>query len=127
MVASYCRCKQCGTVLQSLHVYDYKKCGCPNEAMVDGGLEYQRYGGMDMKMVEPYAVYTDDPYDTVRQHCYRLGYGKNGNEAFRITRLFEMTDGHLNALLEYPCPEWQRELVKMEIEYRKSKGISVED
>lgn len=86
--------------------------------MIDGGLAYQRYGGVDMDMVELMAIYADDPFDVVRRHCYRTGYGKDSKGPFRITRLFEMTDEHLKALLVYPCPEWQRELAKTELVYR---------
>lgn len=37
------RCKKCGTVLESKHVHDFQSCKCGN--FVDGGLDYQRYGG----------------------------------------------------------------------------------
>ena len=95
--------------------------------MIDGGLNYQRYGGVDMSMVECIGVYADEDFGKVRQHMYRTGYGKDGTGAFRITRLFEMTDGHLQALLTYPCAEWQRELVNKELAYRSLLNISVVD
>ena len=44
-------CKSCGAILHSKHVHDYVVCDCPNHSMVDGGLEYKRRGGIDMKLV----------------------------------------------------------------------------
>lgn len=125
LVASYARCRQCGTVLQSLYGHDYKTCRCGNETMVDGGLEYGRYGGMDMSLVEKIDIYADDPFELVRKHCYRAGYGKDKKGAYRITRLFEMTDEHLRATLEYGCALWQEELIRKEIIYRKENNISI--
>lgn len=36
------RCKRCGTVLESRHDHDFRRCGCGT--MVDGGLSYLRRG-----------------------------------------------------------------------------------
>ena len=125
LVASYARCRCCGTVLQSLHVHDYKTCKCDNETMIDGGLDYQRYGGMDLDMVEPIAVYADEPFLKVREHMYRVGPNKDGTGVMRIRRLFEMTDGHLEAMQTYPCPPWQLKLINKEIAYRQKSNISI--
>lgn len=127
MIASYARCKMCGTILQSLHRHDYKKCSCDNETMLDGGLDYQRYGGHDMNLVEPFCFLADDDFEVVRKHAYRCGYGKSGKEAFRITRLFEMTNEHLQGVLAYGCPEWQRDLIEKEIAYRINHTIIITD
>ena len=54
------KCLACGKVIESYHRHDYKTCGCPNNTMVDGGIVYQRYGGKDMKLVDPRPVYVDN-------------------------------------------------------------------
>lgn len=46
------KCLSCGIVLVSNYRHDYKLCGCNNETMIDGGYDYLRYGGKDMKMVQ---------------------------------------------------------------------------
>lgn len=46
------RCLSCNTTLESTYRHDFKQCKCPNEAMVDGGLDYCRYGAHDMTKVE---------------------------------------------------------------------------
>ena len=54
------KCLECGKVLESFYGHDYKTCGCPQETMVDGGLEYERYGGHDMDKVQTMFEYVDD-------------------------------------------------------------------
>ena len=39
-------CLQCDEIIESTHRHDYKHCKCGN-AMVDGGLAYERYGARD--------------------------------------------------------------------------------
>ena len=41
------QCLDCLKILESTHRHDYRTCDCPNSAMVDGGKEYLRRGGMD--------------------------------------------------------------------------------
>ena len=127
MVASYVRCKCCGTILQSLHRHDYKKCGCDNETMIDGGLDYVRCGGVDMQFVETISVFDNEPFSKVRQHAYRVGHGRDMRGVQRVSRLFEMTDEHLQGVLTYGCPKWQKKLINKEIAYRKKRGISLAD
>lgn len=45
-------CLECGTLLLSYHVHDFKTCDCPNNAMNDGGSEYSRYGAKDLTKVK---------------------------------------------------------------------------
>lgn len=40
------QCLVCGYIIESTHRHDNKRCKCGN-AMVDGGLEYLRYGTRD--------------------------------------------------------------------------------
>jgi len=46
------RCKNCGTVLHSMHRHDFRQCSCSNRAFVDGGFDYIRLGAIDMDDVE---------------------------------------------------------------------------
>ena len=48
IIKNQIKCKQCGDVIESTHVHDYKTCSCGAVA-VDGGKEYMRRsfpGGM---------------------------------------------------------------------------------
>ncbi len=46
------QCLLCKKILVSFDRYDYKLCGCPNNTMIDGGHEYLRYGGKDLKKIQ---------------------------------------------------------------------------
>jgi hypothetical protein len=120
-----------GTVLHSSHRHDYVTHNDKNskEYVLDGGVEYVRCSGHgDEELIE---VFSDEPFEKVRQYCYRLGYGKYGAKdygKFRITFLDKMTDGHLEALMTY-CKEDNQylPLYKMEIEYRKQNNIKIDE
>lgn len=45
-------CTNCNTMLESKHVHDFVSCGCSNSTFVDGGKDYLRYGGMDLRFIE---------------------------------------------------------------------------
>ena len=68
------KCLECGTILESRHVHDYNTCDCPNNTMVDGGLEYERYGGKDMDKVETMFEYVDDDVFLWGVFNYNTGY-----------------------------------------------------
>lgn len=45
------KCLQCGEVIQSMHVHDFKFCECGN-VFIDGGDEYLRYGVEYLNTIE---------------------------------------------------------------------------
>lgn len=120
-----------GTILHSSHRHDYVTHLDKNGKiyMLDGSLDYVRCSGHpDEELI---SVYSDEPFEKVRQYCYRLGYGKVGAEdygIFRTTFLNKMTDGHLEALMAY-CKEDNPylPLYKQEIEYRKQYNIKIDE
>jgi hypothetical protein len=48
------KCLNCGKVMESKSVHDFRMCNCPNETFVDGGTDYQRYGGHRMELIAAY-------------------------------------------------------------------------
>ena len=59
------KCLVCNTVLESKHRHHYSQCSCPNETATDGGLDYVRYMGKDLDLIENLCEYTemnDDEY-----------------------------------------------------------------
>lgn len=54
------RCLACGVELESTHRHDYRTCGCPNGTMLDGGLAYSRWGGMDPSLVEDLCEWEEE-------------------------------------------------------------------
>ena len=45
-------CLDCSWIGVSFWTHDYKTCPCPNQAMIDGGLSYNRYGAMKMERIQ---------------------------------------------------------------------------
>ena len=44
-------CKSCGQILHSKHVHDMVICDCPNQSSVDGGPEYKKRSGKDLRLI----------------------------------------------------------------------------
>lgn len=120
-------CTECNTTIISRHRHDYQVCGCPNKAMVDGGVSYLRYGASDMSKIVPHAVYTDDDFEVVRKYATRGARGKDGKQPLRWIPLCEMTDQHLEAVIEYGGAGWHLELISKELQYRREHGISISE
>ena len=114
------KCLECNEVLVSRHRHDYVTCSCPNDAMVDGGNEYERYGAMDMTKIETHYVYADDDFEIVRKHATRGSRGKDGKQPLTWIAIADMNDDHLQAVLEYGGDSWHLDLIRREIAYRSS-------
>jgi hypothetical protein len=115
-------CLECNETIVSYHRHDYKTCSCPNEAMVDGGTAYLRYGAKDLSKIKGFAVYDDENFEIVRKYATRGGRGKDGRQPLSWIAICDMDDDYLQAVLDYGGADWHIALIKKEIEYRKSKG-----
>lgn len=91
--------------------------------MVDGGLDYVRYGAVDMDRILPTTVYSDDPFDIVRQSAYRK------HLTGIVVRLSQMSDEWLAAAYKWDKERrgctWHVKLMEKEIKYRAKKKITV--
>lgn len=112
-------CQECNETIVSYHRHDYKTCSCPNQAMVDGGTAYLRYGAKDMNKIKIFAVYADEPFEIVREYATRGSRGVDGKQPLTWIPLSKMEDEHLEAVLDYGGPDWHLDLIRKEIEYRK--------
>jgi hypothetical protein len=120
-------CQECMETIVSYHRHDYKTCSCPNQAMVDGGTAYLRYGAKNMNKIKIHAVYTDDDFEIVRKYATRGGRGKDGKQPLSWIAICDMTDDHLEAVLDYGGADWHLDLIRKEIQYRKDHGITIKD
>ena len=116
-------CVECLETIVSYHRHDYKLCGCKNEAMVDGGIDYIRYGGKNLKKVVHHSIYADDDFETVRQYATRGSYGKDGLQPLTYIPICEMDDDYLEAVLDYGGAEWHLDLIRKEIKYREDEKM----
>lgn len=119
LVANGLHCTKCNTTIFSYTTHDYKTCGCDNETSVDGGLSYILHGGKDLSLTLPIQVYSNDIFEKVRKYHCRGARGKSGKEPLRWIPLCEMTDQHLEAVIEYGGAAWHLELISKELQYRR--------
>ena len=116
------KCLECGETIVSRSRHDYVTCGCPNEAMVDGGNEYERYGAMDMDNIEAKYVYVDDDFEIVRKYAVRGSRGVDGKQPLTYIAICDMDDDYLQAVLEYGGAKWHLDLIRKEIKYREDES-----
>ena len=116
-------CLDCLETIVSYHRHDYKTCQCSNQAMVDGGTDYVRYGAKEMHKVVHHDVYADDDFQIVRQYATRGSRGKDGKQPLRYIPLCEMDDDYLEAVLDYGGAEWHLDLIRKEIKYREDEKM----
>jgi len=114
-------CTECNETIVSYHRHDYKTCSCPNEAMVDGGTAYLRYGAKNMSKIKIFAVYTDDDFELVRKYATRGSRGKDGKDPLSWIAICDMDDDYLEAVLDYGGADWHLELIRKEIKYRENE------
>ena len=113
------KCLECNKTIVSYSRHDYNTCGCPNDAMVDGGNEYERYGAMDMDKIETKYIYADDDFDIVRKYAVRGSRGVDGRQPLTYIAICDIKDDYLWAILEYGGAEWHLDLIRKEIKYRE--------
>lgn len=119
LVYNAVKCLDCGETIVSYHRHDYKTCSCDN-AMVDGGTAYTRYGG---KNIEKIDVYADDDFEVVRKYATRGSRGVNGDQPLSWIAICDMDDDYLEAVLDYGGAEWHLDLIRKEIKYRQDESV----
>lgn len=124
-------CKECEKVLTSYHRHDYKTCGCENETMVDGGNEYQRYGGKNLDLVDVTpTVYLSEDHVINREFAHWGNRGKDGLQPLSYKSVKNMSNGHiLNILLAMRgrIAPWIERIMDEELEYRFTNNILIDD
>lgn len=123
IVLSTATCKKCGDVLISRHRHDYVMCTCDNKTMLDGGTEYQRYGGVDLSLVDlSGTIYLTDGFEKCRTAPIWGSYGKTGDEPLKFMSVSEMETEHLEAVIKelgHRVEKWRLDLMLQELENRE--------
>jgi len=110
-----------GSIICSNHRHDFVKHTDANgtEYAVDGGTDYlRRMGTPDYKEM---SLYTHDPHDDIR-HYFEWGTrGKDGTEEVRQVILKELSDNHIQAILDTQdqIEDWMRTIFENELVYRE--------
>lgn len=121
-----------GTILISKHVHDYVSHVDENGELyfTDGGNDYVRRS-INIVPATDMCLYENDDYSEIRKILSRGTFDKNGK---RIWKPYcELTDSHLNAILEYNEEKhigndnvFSKMIIK-EMQYRKDNNITIED
>jgi hypothetical protein len=122
-----------GTILTSRHVHDFV-CHVDTNGKrycVDGGRDYLKRS-FETDDYEDLSIYSDAPFEVIRENFYRGGHGKGGNEPLKWTPMNKMSDEWLANCIIYNEKGGQGEslankLYKQELEYRKNNNIKIED
>lgn len=125
------QCKNCGEVLTSYNRHDYKTCGCENETMVDGGTEYQRYGGKDLDLVDTSStIYLSEDHEMNRSAAHWGNRGKDGRSPLSYKSIADMSNTHLANILKDlggRIAPWLENIIIEELTYRIINSITIDD
>ena len=125
------QCRDCGEVWTSYHRHDYKTCGCTNETMVDGGNEYQRYGGLNLDLVDTSStIYLSDDHEMNRSAAHWGNRGKDGKSPLSYKSVADMSNTHLANILKDlggRIAPWLENIIIEELTYRIINSITIDD
>ena len=119
-----------GTILTSRNVHDYRCYKDKNGDTYtnDGGVEYLRRS-VNVIPWEELSLYSDDPFEILRENITWGSRGKNGNEELHYKPISKMSSNHIKSILsKIKLAEYMKELFEKEISYRnecETKGLVV--
>ena len=122
-----------GTILTSYHQHDYVTHTDKNGEtyVLDGGNEYQRYA-ICKEPFEDLSIWSDAPYEIIRENYHRGGRGKDGLQPLTWVPLSKMSNEWLKNCIKYNddrgignCDSnyWYNK----ELKYRQRMEIFIED
>lgn len=121
-----------GTILISRHRHDFvshtdKVTG--KEIFLDGGNEYQRIGGEGWTDL---SIYSDAPFEVIRENYCRGGRGKNNDQPLTWVALKDMNDEWLQAAIVYNEERgmgnsFANSMYVAEKDYRNQHNIKVDE
>ena len=110
-----------GTVLESRHRHDFvshKDTITGELYFTDGGLSYIKRS-VNIKPYKDLSLYSDDPFEILRENITWGSRGKNGDEELHYKPISNMSNNHINSILsQYKLVEHLKELFEKEISYR---------
>ena len=125
------QCRECGEVLTSYNRHDYKTCGCTNETMVDGGTDYQRYGGLNLDLVDiSSTIYLSDDHAMNRSAAHWGNRGKDGRSPLSYKSVADMSNTHIDNIIKDMGGKiipWMEEIMVTEQLYRFTNKITIDD
>ena len=125
------QCRECGEVLTSYHRHDYKTCGCTNETMVDGGNDYQRYGGLNLDLVDTsLTIYLSKDHMINRVAAHWGNRGKDGRSSLSYKSVADMSNDHIANIIKDMSGKiapWLENIIREVLTYRIINNITIDD
>lgn len=114
-----------GTLLESRHQHDYKEYLDANGEvyMLDGGCSGYSRGSINIEKAERIVFTEDDPIEVIREYWSWGSYGKSGKEPLHYILLKDMSNEHIQAILD-SGQQLRHNLLQRELKYR---GVEYED
>ena len=90
------------TILTSHHKHDYVTHIDKNgeKYILDGGRDYQKVA-ITKEPFKDLTVYSDAPFEIIRESLYRGTTGKDGKQPLKWILLKDMSNDHIEALIGY--------------------------
>jgi hypothetical protein len=99
--------------------------------MVDGGNEYQRYGGADLDLVDTSStIYLSDDHKMNRSAAHWGNRGKDGLQPLSYKSIADMSNTHIDNIIkdmEGKIVPWIEEIMVTEQLYRFTNKITIDD
>lgn len=100
LICNQAYCKSCQMTIISHHTHDFKSCKC-GHLTVDGGNDYTRRLFSSRDTWEDRSIYSDAPFEVIRENLYRGSRGKDGLQPLTWVKLSEIDEAYLSNLIEY--------------------------
>ena len=124
------QCNHCGQAVISHHRHDFNSCSC-GRVSVDGGRDYTRRLFQTEGDYRELSLYSNAPFDIIRENLYRGSRGKDGDEPLHWVKISEMSNKYLINLIDY-CKDNDYSITSdtryyfQEVEYRQTNNINIE-
>ena len=117
-----------GTVLVSRHTHDYVSYKDKNgETYInDGGTDYLKRS-VNKEPYEDLALYNTDLIEKIREIADWGTYGKDGDKELTYKKIKDLSNAHLEAILNDCGNSIYKGIIKRELNYRIANDIFVEE
>lgn len=116
-----------GTVLRSRHRHDFQTHVDANGEtyMVDGGLDYLKRS-VNAAPYEELSMDSSAPFEAIREALEWGTYGKSGKDPLRYVKLSEMSNDHIQSILNDDQRKATKPAPSMEMhnDFREAVGLS---
>lgn len=100
LICNQAYCKLCETLVISHSQHDFNSCKC-GAISVDGGTDYRRRIFKSIAGYEDRCIYSDAPFEVIRENLYRGSRGKDGKQPLTWIKLCDIGDEYLANLIDY--------------------------